>query len=174
MWKLSLADKAAPAYPAQDGRRSKRVAMRKGASLVVDLGSHPQRIPCLIVDCSPEGFRLRGGFRLKRGQIVEVIPTDELGARIKPLASFFFRLLSQKLAACVPCCSQNGNDFEDQHVSRLEKTLPEHSFDRHRIGTSHGTSGTTRRSSAAPGQLSLGGRLCWLFAPPTRLLWSNQ
>ena len=32
--------------------------------------------PCLIIDRSHEGFRLRGNFRLKRGQIVELIADD--------------------------------------------------------------------------------------------------
>jgi hypothetical protein len=32
--------------------------------------------PCLIVDRSHEGFRLRGNFRLRRGQIVELIADD--------------------------------------------------------------------------------------------------
>jgi hypothetical protein len=64
-----------------EGRRSKRIATKKRASLVVNLGSRPQRVPCLIVDRSAEGFRLRGGFRRKRGQLVEVIPgEDELNA----------------------------------------------------------------------------------------------
>ncbi|HVH72037.1 MAG TPA: hypothetical protein VNB49_13115 [Candidatus Dormibacteraeota bacterium] len=69
-----------PTFPARESRRSKRDVLKKGASVVVNLGSQPQRIPCLIVDRSPEGFRLRGGFRLKRGQVVEVIPGDELGS----------------------------------------------------------------------------------------------
>jgi len=32
--------------------------------------------PCLIVDRSHEGFRLRGNFNLRRGQIVELITDD--------------------------------------------------------------------------------------------------
>ena len=37
--------------------------------------------PCLIVDRSQEGFRLRGSFKLRRGQIVEVISAaDPLNA----------------------------------------------------------------------------------------------
>jgi len=32
--------------------------------------------PCLIVDRSQEGFRLRGSFRLKRGQLVELVLDD--------------------------------------------------------------------------------------------------
>lgn len=67
--------------PGHEGRRSKRVVTKKGASVVVNLGSQPHRVPCLIVDRSPEGFRLRGAFRLRRGQLVEVIPSnDELNA----------------------------------------------------------------------------------------------
>ena len=80
MWKILTEAKSLPALPSREGRRSRRVVIKKGASLVVNLGTHPQRIPCLVVDCSPDGFRLRGGFRLKRGQIVEVIPTDELNS----------------------------------------------------------------------------------------------
>ncbi len=32
--------------------------------------------PCLIVDRSQEGFRLRGNFRLRRGQLVELVVDD--------------------------------------------------------------------------------------------------
>lgn len=77
MWKTALEEKTVPTLPVHEGRRSKRVVTKKGASVVVNLGSHPQRVPCLIVDRSAEGFRLRGGFRLKRGQVVEVIPGDD-------------------------------------------------------------------------------------------------
>ena len=77
MWKTIVKDKEVPTLPVHEGRRSKRSATRKGASVVVNLGSHPQRVPCLIVDRSEGGFRLRGGFRLKRGQVVEVIPGDD-------------------------------------------------------------------------------------------------
>ena len=62
--------------PIPGGRRSKRIATRKRASLVIDL-SGQKMFPCLIVDKSHEGFRLRGNFRLKRGQIVEVIVADD-------------------------------------------------------------------------------------------------
>lgn len=75
--KIFFEGKAVPTLPVNEGRRSKRIALKKGASVVVNLGSQPQRLPCLIVDRSPEGFRLRGGFRLKRGQMVEVIPGDD-------------------------------------------------------------------------------------------------
>lgn len=78
MWKILTAAKSTPTFPSHENRRSKRLVIKKGASVVVNLGRQPQRVPCLIVDCSPEGFRLRGGFRLKRGQVVEVIPGDEL------------------------------------------------------------------------------------------------
>jgi len=33
--------------------------------------------PCLIVDRSEEGFRLRGNFGLKRGQLVELVFLDD-------------------------------------------------------------------------------------------------
>jgi hypothetical protein len=36
-----------------------------------------QRMENNILDSSPEGFRLMGTFRLKRGQIVEIIPDED-------------------------------------------------------------------------------------------------
>ena len=58
-------------------RRSKRIVLKKGASLVVNLERIPKRLPCLIVDSSAEGFRLMGALRLKRGQVVEIIPDED-------------------------------------------------------------------------------------------------
>jgi hypothetical protein len=61
-------------------RRSQRIAETRRASVIVDdddLSSHPKRFPCLIVDSSPEGFRVRVSSRLRRGQAVEVIPNDD-------------------------------------------------------------------------------------------------
>jgi hypothetical protein len=58
------------------GRRSTRVVSRKRASLVTTLDGVPKIHPCLIVDRSQEGFRLRSGFKLRRGQLVELILDD--------------------------------------------------------------------------------------------------
>jgi len=66
-----------PTLTAQEVRRSKRIITKTGASLVIDLASRAKRIPCLIVDWSPEGFRVRLGARLRRGQLVEVIPHND-------------------------------------------------------------------------------------------------
>jgi hypothetical protein len=41
--------------------------------------------PCLIVDRSEEGFRLRGNFSLKRGQLIELVlddPWTRCGAKL--------------------------------------------------------------------------------------------
>ncbi len=35
-------------------------------------------LPCLIVDKSQEGFRLRGSFRLRRRQLVELVVDDPM------------------------------------------------------------------------------------------------
>jgi hypothetical protein len=53
------------------------MVLKKGASLVVNLERIPKRLPCLIVDSSAEGFRLMGTFRLKHGQVVEIIPDED-------------------------------------------------------------------------------------------------
>jgi hypothetical protein len=47
--------------------------LKRRASLIAKLGRQEERIPCLILDSSPDGFRLRATVNLKRGQIVEVV-----------------------------------------------------------------------------------------------------
>jgi hypothetical protein len=59
--------------PVHQGRRSKRVMSKRRASLVINLDRNQRRLPCLVLDSSKEGFRLRGNFHLRRGQVVELI-----------------------------------------------------------------------------------------------------
>jgi len=75
IWQKKI--KVLPAVPIPERRRAKRVALKKRASLVASLGFQEMRSPCLILDCSQGGLRLRGTIRLKRGQLVEVIPEDD-------------------------------------------------------------------------------------------------
>ncbi len=63
-----------PSFP--QGRRSRRVATKKPANLVINLSGVQKMFPCLIVDRSQEGFRLRGNFRLRRGQLIELVLDD--------------------------------------------------------------------------------------------------
>jgi len=44
---------------------------------VVNPDRSPKRFPCLVLDFSREGFRLRENCRVKRGQVVEVIFDDD-------------------------------------------------------------------------------------------------
>ena len=70
-----------PTSPVPEGRRSKRIASKKRASLVINLDRNQMRIPCLVVDAGERGCRLRGNFRLRRGQVVElVLDEDPLSA----------------------------------------------------------------------------------------------
>lgn len=46
------------------------------ANLIIANGGVQRMLPCLIVDKSREGFRLRGNFRLRRGQVVELVVED--------------------------------------------------------------------------------------------------
>lgn len=66
-----------PSFPVPKGRRSKRVMLKKRASLVINLESNQKRFPCLVLDTSKEGFRLRGSFHLRRGQVVELILDED-------------------------------------------------------------------------------------------------
>ncbi|MGC2357483.1 MAG: hypothetical protein WA491_15580 [Candidatus Acidiferrum sp.] len=66
-----------PSFPLPEGRRSKRVMSKRRASLVVNLNRDQKRLPCLILDSSKEGFRLRGTFHLRRGQVIELILDED-------------------------------------------------------------------------------------------------
>lgn len=63
--------------PVPAGRSSKRTATKARASLIIASSGSQKRLPCLVVDTSKEGFRLRGTFHLRRGQVVEVILDDD-------------------------------------------------------------------------------------------------
>jgi hypothetical protein len=67
-----------PSIPVRNARRSTRIESKRRASLVINLERKPKRLPCLVVDSSKEGFRLRGSFDLRRGQVVELILDEEM------------------------------------------------------------------------------------------------
>jgi len=67
-----------PGFSVPQGRRSKRLKSKIRASLVINLDRKPKRLPCLVLDSSKEGFRLRGSFDLRRGQVVELILDEEM------------------------------------------------------------------------------------------------
>ena len=56
-----------------NARRPKRVKLKRGGSLIINLDRRPRRLPCLVLDSSKERFRPRGSFDLRRGQVVELI-----------------------------------------------------------------------------------------------------
>ncbi len=61
-----------------EDRQSKRVPTKVPGSLVVAPDyENLRRIPCLIIDVSPSGFRLRASGRLRRGQVVEVLSDSD-------------------------------------------------------------------------------------------------
>ncbi len=64
-------------FPAPQRRRSKRVVLKRRASLVINVDRKAKRLPCLVLDSSKEGFRLRGSLDLRRGQVVELIVDEE-------------------------------------------------------------------------------------------------
>ena len=66
-----------PSSPVPQGRRSKRVMSKRRASLVINLDRDQKRLPCLVLDSSKEGFRLRENFHLRRGQVVELILDED-------------------------------------------------------------------------------------------------
>ena len=67
-----------PGFPVPQCRRSKRAISKNHASLVINLDRNPKKLPCLVVYSSKEGFRLRGSFDLRRGQVVEPILGEDM------------------------------------------------------------------------------------------------
>jgi PilZ domain len=63
--------------PVPESRRCKRVLAKQRASVVINLDRDQKRLPCLVLDCSRDGFRLRGGFHLRRGQTVEIVLDED-------------------------------------------------------------------------------------------------
>ena len=59
--------------PITERRYSKRSPRKRRASLILEL----KRQPCLVLDSSNDGFRVRGAFQLRRGQVVEVILDED-------------------------------------------------------------------------------------------------
>lgn len=66
-----------PSFPYPQSRRSKRLMSKRRASLVINLDDNQKRLPCLVLDSSKEGFRLRGSFHLRRGQVVEIVLDED-------------------------------------------------------------------------------------------------
>ena len=65
------------AIPSPDRRHVGRITTKKRASLVVSHWELEERVPCIILDSSPGGFKIGGIPRLKRGQIVEMVCDDQ-------------------------------------------------------------------------------------------------
>jgi PilZ domain len=65
-----------PSFSVRRNRRSARVISKSSARLVMNVGGVLKMSPCLIVDSSQEGFRLRASFNLRSGQLVELIVND--------------------------------------------------------------------------------------------------
>jgi len=65
-----------PSFPVPHGRHSARVMSKKPARLVINLGGVQNMFPCLIVDRSQKGISLRGSFKLRHGQLVELVVDD--------------------------------------------------------------------------------------------------
>lgn len=59
-------------FPVSESRRSKRVELKRPATLRLNLDHERKRFRCLVLDFSLKGFRVRGRFDLKCGEIVEL------------------------------------------------------------------------------------------------------
>jgi hypothetical protein len=66
-----------PGFLGPERRRSTRVLSKRRGSLVINLDRNQRRLPCLLLDSSKAGFRLRGIFHLRRGQVVELILDED-------------------------------------------------------------------------------------------------
>jgi hypothetical protein len=75
-----------PSFPVLKSRRSNRVVSKLRGSLIINLDRKQERFPCLVLDSSKDGFRVRGSFHLRPGQLVEIIldedPLDSLRCNV--------------------------------------------------------------------------------------------
>ncbi|SRR5258707_8376901 len=103
------------------GRRSARVMSKRRASLVVNLGRKAKRLACLVVDSSKEGFRGRGSFDLRRGQVVELMG-GTYGSREQEINSD-----AEHCANLLVCTRPNGGNsattFLGVHIAPLCRSL---------------------------------------------------
>ena len=74
--KIRTGDKSVPAFRPHKNRQSKRIVLKRGASLVVNLERIPKRLPASYSIARQRGS-VMGTFRLKRGQVVEIMPDDD-------------------------------------------------------------------------------------------------
>ena len=68
--------------PVPESRGDKRLAGKKRASLIFDFHGSQTRMPCLVVDATDRGFRLRVNCRLRPGQALELVLEED------PLSAF--------------------------------------------------------------------------------------
>jgi hypothetical protein len=85
-----------PSSPVPERRCSKRLMSKRRASLVINLDRRPQRFPCLVLDSSKEGFRLRGSFHLRRGQVVELILDEDMPSSVRCSVAWVGKLGSKQ------------------------------------------------------------------------------
>jgi len=74
-----------PSFCVPQGRRSTRVLSKRPARLAINLDGVLRMFPCLIMDRSQEGFRLRSNFRLRHGQLVVLVvdvPLDSVRCEV--------------------------------------------------------------------------------------------
>lgn len=64
-------------------RQSNRIVTKNRASLFVSFKGHVERRPCLVVDRSQGGFRVRVSSKLRRGQVVEVCLDEDPGNPVR-------------------------------------------------------------------------------------------
>lgn len=70
--------------PTPEPRRSKRVPLKGRASLiVVNHKGRMERLPCIVLDRSQGGFRVRVSSKLRRGQVVEVSLDEDPGNSVR-------------------------------------------------------------------------------------------
>jgi len=78
---LDRKGRSMPTPPVPEGRRNKRLPLKKRASLIFNHHGSQTRMPCLVLDATEVGFRLRVNCQLRPGQALElVLDEDPLSA----------------------------------------------------------------------------------------------
>jgi hypothetical protein len=102
-----------PSFPIREGHRSKRNLFKQRASPVVNLDRKHKRLPCLVLDFSKGGFRLRGSFLVRTCLLIGLVYCMYLAGK-RGISAWYLRQSSAAaLESAIAWDAANPQNFDD-------------------------------------------------------------
>src|SRR4030088_3284617 len=102
-----------PSFPIREGHRSKRNLFKQRASPVVNLDRKHKRLPCLVLDSSKGGFRLRGSFLVRICFLIGFVYCMYLAGK-RGISAWYLRQSSAAaLESAIAWDAANPQNFDD-------------------------------------------------------------